>query len=329
MKSGNSCRILWQQNTDGSASVFRMYGEFPQIRVPGEIAGHPVTEIAPYCFAQVSHLPEKLLREEVGTENIRFPEALQELCGNAVEEVILPDSIHTIGNCAFYNCRNLKSLTIGAQTEHIGSDAFMNTISFHRIRLLYPADTKSGLKQILSQISADMEVSFINGEKTEAVLLYPEYYESYDEIAPAHIFGRSITGEGFRARQCIKDGKVDFAGYDAVFPQACVEESEATLSEMALNRLLYPYALQEKNREMYQQYIREHSKTIAIRLTEMKKIKILQFLCQDGIISDTELAECVLKAADMDWAEGTAVLLQQQASMRKERKKKRYDLDAL
>ena len=53
--------------------------------------------------------------------------------------------------------------------------------------------------------------------------MYPEYTESYDEIAPAHIFGRNITGEGFRARQQFQDGIVQFAGYDAIYPKVIAE----------------------------------------------------------------------------------------------------------
>ena len=83
-----------------------------------------------------------------------------------------------------------------------------------------------------------MEVSFEqeDGER-EAVLLYPEYYESYDEIGPAHIFELNLTGEGFRARQCFKDGVILLNAYDEIFPQACVEESAEVLIPMAWNRL--------------------------------------------------------------------------------------------
>ena len=84
-----------------------------------------------------------------------------------------------------------------------------------------------------------------------ARLLFPEYYESYDEIAPAHVFGRNIEGEGFRARQCVRAGEIDFALYDSIFQKACAEERETTLNRLALNRLCYPVGLTgEKDRCM-------------------------------------------------------------------------------
>ncbi len=48
--------------------------------------------------------------------------------------------------------------------------------------------------------------------------MYPEYYESYDELGPAHIFELNLTGEGFRARQCFKEGVILLNAYDEIFP---------------------------------------------------------------------------------------------------------------
>ena len=133
-----------------------------------------------------------------------------------------------VGNYAFYNCTALEMLVTGKYLEEIGSDAFMNCKKFHFLTVRCDVGERSGAKQILSRISADMEVTFA-GKTGQTVVFYPEYYESYDEIAPAHIFGRSIEGEGFRARQCFKEGVPDLSLYDTIFPKACAEEKEHTL----------------------------------------------------------------------------------------------------
>ena len=85
-------------------------------------------------------------------------------------------------------------------------------------------------------------------EFPDAFLLYPEYYERYDTIAPAHIFGLNIEGEGFRARQCFRGDMIDFAAYDAIFGKACAEESVTTLGRMSLDRLMTPVSLSESSR---------------------------------------------------------------------------------
>lgn len=317
MEQMQSCRMLWQKRKDGGARLLRMYGESPHVAVPPQIAGRPCVEIAPYCFAPQARLPEgEGWQEDVSGGGQAF---LKELCGKAVEEATLPDSVRLIGNCAFYNCRNLKRLHIGGDISGIGSDAFMNTLSLRGVVIRCGAGERSGIRQIVSQISAGLEVRFEPGGKKEAVLLYPEYYESYDEIAPAHLFGRSITGEGFRVRQCFLDGKVDFAGYDAVFTQACAEETEETLSKMALNRLQYPYALGNGAKEQYSAYIKSHIESLSLRLVRNKDLDALRFLCRERYLRGAALSLCAQAAADAGWAQGAAELLQLRAAGKKSR----------
>ena len=318
-------RMLWQKRADGSAALLRFYGASAQVHLPPRIEGRPLTEIAPYCFAGKQRDPGGDIGETILGNPSELP-YLRELRTDAVEEVFLPDSVKRIGRYAFYNCKKLHTIHIGAALRDIGSDAFMNTLSFHRIILRCKAGEASGIRQILAQISSDIEVCFWAGKAPEAVLLYPEYYESYDEVAPAHLFGRSISGEGFRARQCIRDGRVDFAGYDAVFPQACVEEREETLARMAQNRLRYPYALSNQNREIYSAYVRAHIRQIAARFTERKDLEALEFLREQRLLSGAVCAECVKAAAGLDWPEGAASLLGWIAAEKTE-KKKRYDFD--
>lgn len=326
MEQIQTYRILWQERKDGGARLLRIYGTSPQVFIPAKITGHPCVEIAPYCFAPKMQLPQGEYQEDIVSAEKGFEPYLQELCKNAVEEVILPDTVEEIGNCAFYDCRQLKQLHMGPAVHVVGSDAFMNTLSLQKILLRCPADEKSGIQKILSQISSSIEVCFQSGNRTEAVLLYPEYYESYDEIAPAHLFGRSITGEGFRARQCFQEGRVDFSGYDAVFLQACVEESENTLFKMALNRLQYPYGLADGQKERYQDYLKAHIARCASALVRQRDLEALRFLCKEKLLYGAALAACIRDAAEMEWTEGAADLLQL-AATGKEEKKSRYDFD--
>lgn len=326
MEQMQTYRMFWKERADGGACLLRVYGTSPQIHLPSKIAGHSLVEIAPYCFAE--KMP--LLSETDTKETIIGDESdapfLRELCKTAVEEVSLPDSVKKIGSYSFYNCKNLHTLRIGAALRQIGSDAFMNTLSFHLLILRCGAAESSGIRQIVSQISSELNVQFIRNGQTEAALLYPEYYETYDEIAPAHLFGRQIRGEGFRARQCIKDGRVDFAGYDDIFLQTCVEEPEKTLEQMAVNRLKYPYALQKNYKEMYQAYIKEHIRGIAARLIEQKSLELLQFLYAERLICQTVLLECPQMAAESGWPEGSAYFLQCLAENTRT-KESRYNFD--
>lgn len=297
--------IYWEHTQKGGVRLLRVYGMTAEVVLPGKIEGLPVTEIGAYCFAENCRLPETF--EKTGAEI--YGGQLRELSGRYIEELTLPDSVQRIGNLAFYNCVSLRNLTFGGNLTEIGSDAFMNCKKLHRMSVRCGSREKSGIRQILAQISSDMEVIFMGERGIEAVLLYPEYYESYDEIAPAHLFGRNIEGEGFRARQCFKDGIVDFAQYDTIFPKACAEENESTLCRLAMNRLRYSVDLQAEPERLYKEYVRAHAGAICAAAVLERDMQPVLFLCERKLCERADLQEGVRLASEADWAEGAAAFL--------------------
>lgn len=157
----------------------------------------------------------------------------------------------------FISVAPLTGLVVGKGLTGIGSDAFMNCRSLKNITICGGVAEPSGLKQILAQRSLETEVSFVSEHGTDAVILYPEYSETYDEIGPAHIFELTIEGEGFRARQCFREGIVDIVQYDGIFLQACAKESVKTLCRMAWLRLYYPAGLRRDQKRIYEDYERK------------------------------------------------------------------------
>lgn len=321
-------RMLWQKTQEGGARLVQAFGSSPNAVLPSMIEGRPLTEIAPYCFAGTGRLGVADGLLETVTGDVGGAPPMRRLCREDVLEISLPDSVERIGEYAFYNCKSLTRLWLGKKARQIGSDAFMNTLSLERITLRCHPGEESGLRQMVSQVSKGLEACFWAQEEILALLFYPEYDEAYDEVAPAHLFGRRISGEGFRARQRFADGRLDFAGYDAVFSRACVEESEETLSKMALFRLQYPYALSDGGREAYRGYLKRHMRRLAASLAAKRELSILQFLCRDGLLCGADLAFCVQEAARAGFAEGAASLLREQGRLGQRSRQGRYDFDA-
>lgn len=162
-----------------------------------------------------------------------------------------------------------------------------------------------------------------------AAVFYPEYCESYDEIAPAHIFGRSIEGEGFRARQCFKEGVPDLSQYDTIFPKACAEEKENTLLHILSLRLRYPVSLTDEAKERYVAHLREQELYIIPKLVGQKNMERITFFCENGWITQAAVKAGLEQASRMEWAEGTAELLHLQRKYFTEQKKERYSFDEL
>lgn len=326
----------WYELTEeDTIRLLRLFGTSPEIMVPETILGKPVTELGGYCFAASSRVAsyeicsDSLAGKEAEKEFQRLTkqEDIRELCGRYVESVVLPKGMKAVGNFCFYQCSRLTEITVGSSLTEIGSDAFMNCLQLQKIRVSGGVEDSSGLKQILGQRSLETTVEFVKNGQTEAVLVYPEYSESYDEIGPAHIFKLNIEGEGFRARQCFQEGKIDLPQYDAVFLQACAKESVRTLSYMAGMRLSYPVGLREENKEIYENYLREHALETVEILVKEKNLQFLQFLGDKGYLGKNEVAEAVRMAASLDWTEGAGMLLQYQSKWFAREEKEAYSFE--
>lgn len=212
--------------------------------------------------------------------------------GEFVEKITLPDAVERIENAAFFNCKKLYALEVGKRTTEIGSDVFNNCSALHKVRIRGKA--------------------------------------GYDTIAPAHIFGLNIEGEGFRARQCFREGKVDFEAYDSIFEKACAEENDRVLVHMAMDRLMTPIGLTEKNRLRYEKYLMSVPEKIFEICLKNRKLEWLKFSVNSVLAGDkietTVKEKALVTYVQQDWTEGAAVLLA--AGRKKEGgKKARYEFE--
>ena len=297
--------VFWEPCTDG-ARVLRVLGDTPCPAVPAAVEGQPVTEIGPYCFA------DKPVKDGAR----RSGDDTHELTGNFVEEVTLPDTVRIIHSAAFYNCRRLRRVTLGAGVESLGSDMFTNCRCLQAFHLRAAPDAATGLKKLLGAVSADITAEF-DGAK----LFYPEYSEFLDENTPAHIFNHSIEGEGYRMRQCFTaGGAVDYAAFDASFALACVGENEAKLCRLALGRLVQPFALGDDARADYEFYLTAHPDAAFALAIDERNEAALRLLVGLGLPT----ADAAVYCSRTGWSAGAAILLG-----RSKRVKKTYSFDDL
>lgn len=323
--------FLWENITEDNIRLLRVFGEYTTVEIPERLDGKTVKEIGSYCFSK-RRIPGKdisytnctkeketsghLLMQtggdesELSLENLEQSFQLHELSEKYVKEVKLPASVDTIGTCAFYNCTDMERIYVFPELVEVGSDAFMNCRMLKHLVMRADVRQKTGLKQLLAQIKWQVEVSFEKREgQKEAVLLYPEYFESYDEIGPAHIFELNLTGEGFRARQCFREGVVLFMDYDRIFPQACVEESSDVLSRMAWDRLFYECELLPEHKKVYELYVKEHPEMLLNGMIEKRKLEQLKFFFEKGYGAKAQIEQAIALASKSEWTEGTASLI--------------------
>ena len=275
-------KLNWEKTKEGTARLLGVEDMPGELVLPEKIEGLPLTEVGPYCFAKNKYL----------------------------KWVVLPDTVTKMERMAFYNCTEMESLEIGSNLMELGGDAFMNCHNLHSLKVRCGALESSGVRFVLRQISSDLTVHFL-GKTAEdcAVVLFPDYYESYDEVTPAHLFGRNIEGEGFRARQFFKDGVFEYVRYDGIFGKARAEEKENTLCEMAMNRLRYPVGLMDEARNQYEGYVREHLDMVCKKAIQDRDMEILEFLCKSKLAERVHMDQCAQLATEYEWAEGGAFIL--------------------
>ena len=295
--------VYYEKINDESICIRRVYASSPIVEIPEVIDGYIVREIGNYCFSSKEvDLSKAVLSCEI-------PSHYHECSGSDVVSVKLPRTLKKLGDYAFYNCRKLKEVFVPSSLMCIGSDVFMNCRSLNKIYLRSDISDITGLKQVLSRISSEIEVTYIKEEKVIAKVLYPEYSEVYDEIAPAHIFGRNIEGEGFRARQCFDGGKADMNQYDTIFPKASAEESVKVAGKIALYRLMYPYMLGSSSEVLYMDYLKNNKNEIIGSCIYDKNIDEIKFMLEKFSGDRNMIERAIVVANETGFGEAAALIL--------------------
>lgn len=323
----------YEEINEKEVRLLRVYGDLPSLVLPEQIDGKVITQIGAYCFAKKNTLRTYQIESNGCKKTVEELEAkiqkedIRELCGDYIQDVTLPETVVSLGNLSFYHCSKLERIEIGTSLTDIGSDVFMNCISLRKIQVNGSILKENGLKAILAQRTSETEVCFCVDGRLEAVLIYAEFSEYYDEIGPAHIFELLIDGDGFRARQCFSNGRVDIAKYDDVFDIARTRESKKTLIHTALMRLYYPIGLTESAKKQYESYLKDEVLDTGELLIKKRELSLLTFLVGMECVSSEVLQRYVDMAVAADWSEGASALLRIKSTLHKENKSD-YEFDA-
>lgn len=214
--------------------------------------------------AKLTAIPQRMLDGCGALEQVTLPAGLQSIgdyafygCGK-LERLRLPEGVQRIGKYAFYNCRKMEEINIPLAATDLNTGLFLNCdsltyLSFGRCRHI--SDLTSGLNHEL-HLTIDFPIE--GGETKRAKLVIPDFQYEYIEDTPARLFHQVNYGTGHIFRQCIGNSDIDFRRYDEIFYLTRREDAADTVLLLAVDRLEYPYRLQEKHRAVYLEYIRDH-----------------------------------------------------------------------
>ena len=262
-------------------------------------------------------------------EGSAAPEELHPVCGNFVEEITLPDSLQVIGSCAFYNCRRLRRLSVGAGDLTVGSDVFLNCFALADLLVRAAPEEKTGLFALVNNITEAVRAMFwLPGEaRPRAGLWYPAYWEDVEE-SPAHILLHTFSGQGYHYRQCFLENKLLPAEYDAIFPQGHDADDASVMAMLCFDRLRWPWQLSDAARDAYRDFLKTNTGRVLTRLLKAQDTEGIKVLLALDVMDTDAFAEGAALAAKADNAEAAALLADAEHKKRAAApQKKRYDFD--
>ena len=347
--------------SDTTARLVRAYGEAPCIALPSALpapegGSWAVTELGDYCFSESPRnlpAPDAVCRYAVGEDgsavltrafgrdrtgrhrryDLDFGAAPEEdlhpICGNFLEEAVLPDSLRVIGSCAFYNCRRLRRLSVGAGDLTVGSDVFLNCFVLADLLVRAAPEEKTGLFALVNNITEAVRALFWlpDEARPRAGLWYPAYWEDVEE-SPAHILLHTFSGQGYHYRQCFLDGKILSAEYDAIFPDGHAAEDQGVAAMLCFDRLRWPWDLTEKAKAPYREFLAAHTGLVLQRLLKAQDTDSIKDLLALDVLDAAAFAEGAALAAKADNAAAAALLADAEHKKRGSApKKRRYDFD--
>ena len=345
-----------------TARLVRVYGTAPCVVLPAvlpapEGGSFAVTELGDYCFSEKPRsLPvaDKTCRYTVEPDGTAWltrafgqavdgtcrrydfddapavdEEALHSVCGNFLEEVTLPDSLQVIGSCAFYNCRSLRLLTVGAGNLTVGSDVFLNCFALETIRVQAAPGDATGLFALVNNITEAVRAEFrpAGAPAPLAALWYPAYWEDIEET-PAHILLHTFSGQGYHYRQCFLNNIFLPAEYDSIFPQGHDADDANVMAMLCFDRLRYPWQLTEAAAGHYRAFLAANTDRVLARLLKAQDLDGIRALLALDVLYKAGFASAAALAAKAESAAAAALLADaEHKKYAPQTQKRRYDFD--
>lgn len=263
-----------------SVSITGLSGNPDRLFVPSACEGRKVTEIAERAFAN-------------------HPE---------ITEIEIPDGICSIGNYAFYNCVNLKKLTLTDSVRDYGDGVIRMCPSLREIRIVMRNGYFRLVKDILSDTDAQLQIT-LQMEDGTARLVFPAFHHEYREDPWARVIHASIIGTGYSYRTCVTRRGIDYESYDGCFIRGEMA-GESAADGIALARLMYPYSLAEKAKKRYLEYLDMHAERILTELIRRGDADGVRYLAGSSSLRGSIPEEAVRLASDLRETEICGILME-------------------
>lgn len=322
-QTGESELLLTCRRTAEGVTILRCAADTAHVVLPDRILDEMVTALGPYALSQRE--PDLSGCADAFQVHVTCGGTEPQHDASSIRSVVLPAGLKTVGDYAFYNCRNLAHLTLTGSVERLGSDSFMNC-PLQKITLTLGEDGRSCLRPLLADCVTDLEVALRFPAGEEARLFFPAWQEELELLAAPHIFQTRIQGGGYACRQCVQNGVVDFGAYDGCLDRLLAEHDFPSACRMALDRLRFPLRLSAGAASAYRAVLSDHGDEAVALLLDGRDSEGLAFLLSQRLLSPAQRAAACDAARKRGNTEALALLLEDLRSAPGQGLDKSFDL---
>jgi len=306
---GENRLLLTCRRREDGMEILRVRTSDPAVSLPETLLGLPVTVLGAHAFSPDFPEPEDGERILVSPG---FFDETEESDNQKIRSITLPKTLRKMGDYAFFGCTGLRELHFFDTIVYWGACLFMNAPSLQRFFLCLQDSTIRTLFHLADEFSREMDVSLLYPDGGEARLIFPEYWESYEENVPAKHFDYHISGGGYPYRNCFRERALMLSDYDALFPALmAMEHEELSTRKLAFYRLRWPRDLSSAAADRYREYLREQPAETLRWLVGERDIPGLKLFLSFGAPSAADLSEACELARRQGATETVALLLEE------------------
>lgn len=225
--------------------------------------------------------------------------------------------IHTNNGLKFIEIIDFKSdihsVTIPSDIEgipitDISQRALISSSHINTFRIYAKNNDYSLARYILRETAQDLRIKFLLPDG-ELALSFPGFFSNSLEDTMARAIHLRIEGCGYAYRECVLRNKIDTYTYDSLFERA-VSDNKYCATDIALDRLRYPLMLTEKNRLIYENYIKNNPDTVIPYLIKSSKKNRLSFVLSNFSFERTVYQDALRFCANTAGASLTPIIMQ-------------------
>lgn len=278
--------------------------------LPDELFGLPVTVLGDHALAPRGF---SLDGEEV-TVTCGPVAADAEWNNRNLRELTLPRQLKWVMCYALMNCDSLHFLRLHDSIQSWHSGALMNCRKLNTFHITRVSENQGETLEYLNTvISQELDVTVTEEDGQISRLIFPEYFEYFEENWAARNFDINIEGGGYPYHHCFRNKQIQMTDYDGLWRKFLGREHDPFCAmRIAWWRLRYPVGLGESAKQDYLEYLQQHAAETVRWLLEGKDHSGLLFLLQTVQPDKDILIEGCAIAREQRQAEALAILLEEQ-----------------